>query len=258
MPLLDHFHPPLAVHRHWDAFHSRWAVAIADALNGRLPGDYFAEPQTSAGSRIEVDVATFDDGSPAARHESEIAGGGTAVLTTPARAYSPPAPQASIPAIFPDSFEVRIFSREAGPTLVAAIELVSPGNKDREDYRRAFASKCAAYLQQDVGLMVVDIVTSRHANLDNELVDLLRCGETCRLPAEGLYAVAYHPVRSRAKGRFGTLGPAGETGQIDIWLASLAVGQPLPILPLPLDKELFVPLDLDATYTDARQHSRLG
>ena len=30
MPLLDHFHPPLSERRHWEAFHSRWAGAIAD------------------------------------------------------------------------------------------------------------------------------------------------------------------------------------------------------------------------------------
>jgi len=258
VPLLDHFQPPLVLNRHWDAFHSRWAVAIADALNGRLPDDYFAEPQTSARSRIEVDVATFDAGPSAGQHKAQSAGGGTALLDAPARAYSPPSPKFSMPAIFPDSFEIRIISREAGPTLVAAIELVSPGNKDREDTRRAFASKCASYLQQDVGLMVIDIVTNRHANLHNELIDLLGADEKLRLVADGLYAVAYHPVRGRAKGPSGALGASGETGRIDIWPASLAVDGVLPTLPLPLDKDLFVPLDLEATYTDAREHSRLG
>lgn len=44
--LLDHFHPPLSERRHWDAFHTRWAAAIADALNDDLlPGGYFAEAQ---------------------------------------------------------------------------------------------------------------------------------------------------------------------------------------------------------------------
>jgi hypothetical protein len=257
MPLLDHFHPPLVINRHWDAFHSRWAVSIADALNECLPGYYFAESQTSAGSRIEVDVAAFETASRPARVEVE-SGGGTAVLAAPARAYSPPAPQASIPAIFPDSFEVRIISHEAGPTLVAAVELVSPGNKYREDYRTAFALKCASYLQQDVGLMVVDIVTNRHANLHNELIDLLGASEQFHLPFDGLYAVAYRPVRARANGPFGASGAAGEVGRIDLWQASLAVNGLLPTLPVPLDNDLFVPLDLEATYTEARRRSRLG
>src|SRR5271170_4810589 len=52
MALLDHFHPPLFSERHWEAFHARWAVAIADALNGSLPEDYFAETRTHVGSPI--------------------------------------------------------------------------------------------------------------------------------------------------------------------------------------------------------------
>ena len=44
--------------------------------------------------------------------------------------------------------------------MVAAIELVSPGNKDREETRSAFAAKCAGYLQAGIGLVVIDIVGS--------------------------------------------------------------------------------------------------
>jgi len=50
----------------------------------------------------------------------------------------------AIPAIFPDSIEIHILNSEAGPKLVAAIELVSPGNKDRPETRRAFATECTA------------------------------------------------------------------------------------------------------------------
>ena len=64
MPLLDHFHPPLFGRRHWEAFHGRWAAAMSDALNEVLPSDYFAEFQTTLGSQIEVDVATFTEAGP--------------------------------------------------------------------------------------------------------------------------------------------------------------------------------------------------
>src|SRR5205085_725706 len=64
-----------------------------------------------------------------------------------------------MPAVFPDDIEVQVFATTAGATLVAAIELVSPGNKDREEARRAFAAKCAGYLTRGVGLVVVDVVT---------------------------------------------------------------------------------------------------
>ena len=90
-----------------------------------------------------------------------------------ASTWAPPAPAHVIPAIFPDAFEVRIFSTMAGQTLVAAIELISPGNKDRAEQRQAFATKCASYLQQGVSLIIIDIVTNRRANLHNEIIRLL-------------------------------------------------------------------------------------
>ena len=54
---------------------------------------------------------------------------------------------------------------EGGRTLVAVIELVSPANKDRPAKRRLFAAKCATYLSRGIGLIVLDVVTSRQANL---------------------------------------------------------------------------------------------
>ena len=62
MPLLDHFHPPLSVQRHWHSFHNAWATFIASQLNQRLPAGYFAEGNVQFG--IEIDVATFSDSAP--------------------------------------------------------------------------------------------------------------------------------------------------------------------------------------------------
>ena len=53
--------------------------------------------------------------------------------------------------------------------LAAAIELVSPSNRDRPEARRAFVAKCASYLQRGAGLVIVDVVTDRLANLHEEL-----------------------------------------------------------------------------------------
>ena len=65
MPLLDHFHPPLHPVHNWEAVHSRWASAIADALNeDLLPPEYFAEPETRGRGRVEIDVATFEQPQP--------------------------------------------------------------------------------------------------------------------------------------------------------------------------------------------------
>src|SRR6516225_6707624 len=101
MPLLDHFHPPLAPRRHWESFHVNWAGAIADDLNERLlPEGYFAEEHAKLGPWVEIDAATFtdngQDGTPGP------AGPPTAVS---ARTWAPPAPALVLPAAFPDSFE---------------------------------------------------------------------------------------------------------------------------------------------------------
>jgi hypothetical protein len=124
MPLLDHFHPPLSGHRHWEGFHGRWAAAMSDALNESLPPEYFAEFQATLGTRVEVDVATFTENGTA-----EVPRDGSAATAVQARVWTPPAPVAVVPANFPDTFEVQVFSSAAGPVLVAAIELVSPGTR---------------------------------------------------------------------------------------------------------------------------------
>ncbi len=240
MPLLDHFRPPLSALRHWEAFHSRWAAAVADALNDHLlPSEYYAEVQVHVGSRVEVDVATFGDssGDPAAP------AGGVAVVAP--QLWSPPVATMSMPAIFPDSMEVLVLSTTGGPTLVAAVEFVSPGNKDRADARRAFAGKCANYLQQGVGVIVVDIVTNRQGNLHNELVAMTVCAPEFRMPQHSLYAVAYRPIRR----------PDSEL--IDVWTTLLRVGEPLPELPLALDRGICVPLDFELPYVEACRRSRI-
>jgi hypothetical protein len=243
MPLLDHFHPPLLGQRHWEGFHGWWAAALAGSLNeDLLPPEYFAEFQVTVSARIEVDVATFtEDSEPRAPRPN---GATTAVQT---RAWAPPAPVAVLPAVFPDDFEVQVFRNEGGPTLVAAIELVSPGNKDRDETRRAFAAKCAAYLQRGIGLMIVDIVTSRHTNLHDELIALLGLSEEFRFPTPThLYTTAYRPAHR------------GERNEIDLWREPLALGQPLPTMPLAVRGLGCLPIDLEGTYMEARKRGRIS
>jgi hypothetical protein len=223
MPLLDHFHPPLRNRRHWEGFHGFWADAMADRLNECLPSEYFAEFQVRLGTRVEAETATL----------TEIG--------------AADAPFAVMPAVFPDDFEVQVFSSVAGPVLVAAIELVSPGNKDRDETRRAFAAKCAAYLQRGIGLIVVDIVTARHANLHDDLMALLGHSDGFPFPAPTpLYATAYRPAHR------------AERNEIDLWREPLTLGQPLPTLPLAVHGLGCLPIDLEGTYMEARKRSRIG
>jgi hypothetical protein len=241
MPLLDHFHAPLFPTHSWESFHSRWATAIADTLDRTLPGRFFAEVQVHVGSRIEADVAEFEV-SPAPIEAANGSGDGVAVQT-----WAPPVAAGTVPLVFPDDIEVQVYDvREGGKRLAGVIELVSPGNKDCPENRPAFAAKCAAYLHRGVGLIIVDIVTSRRTNLHNELLALLGQAGAFAMPAEsGVYAAAYRPARRDG------------ANLLDLWPAPLAVGRPLPLLPLALRGAFFVPVDLEATYTETRHKCRL-
>src|SRR5207237_8559496 len=126
-----------------------WSTYLASHLNEQLPEGYFAEPNVQFG--IEIDVAAWE--------ESE------AVAIRFSSSWTAPAPTQTVPiALITDLVEVLVYSRAGGPTLAGAIELISPANKDRAPHRDAFVSKCAAYLQQGVAVILVDVVTDRQAN----------------------------------------------------------------------------------------------
>src|SRR2546423_1168048 len=161
MPLLDHFHPPLHGPRRWEGFHHAWATFIAQQLNQEtLPKDYFAEAEISVGPELEIDVATMELTRPT------DSGKGTATA-----AWAPGRPRITSKVDFAhlDSYEIRVYQDLGGAELRAAIELVSPRNKDRPGARRTFAAKCAGYLKHGIGVVIVDIVTARTANLHQEL-----------------------------------------------------------------------------------------
>ncbi|MEN8217001.1 MAG: DUF4058 family protein [Pseudomonadota bacterium] len=238
MALQDHFHPPLSIHRHWHAFHNAWATYIASNLNHVLPEGYFAEPNVQFG--IEIDVATFEkpgqfDDLPekvSMRPEKSIK-------------WVPPAPTQTFPfEPISELVEVSIFNDEEGPTLKGAIELVSPANKDRPAHRRAFVSKCLQYLQQGLGLIIVDVVTNRSANLHNELLKNITTSVS-NISNAPLYTTAYRVVTHNKE------------SSLDIWQESLELRQSLPIMPLWLPGSIFLPVDLGATYQLTCQEQRI-
>src|SRR5262249_26189604 len=152
--------------------------------------------------------------------------------------YAPPQALAAIPAVFPDRFEVRVFTTYEGRRLVGAIEFVSPGNKDRPEERQAFLAKCASYLSHGASVVVLDIVTTRPANLPNERLPGLNGPAGHLRDDTPLCAAAYRP------------GLRGETPQIDAWAEACAVGAALPTMPLRLTGDLFVPVEFEATYLE--------
>jgi hypothetical protein len=235
VPLQDHFRPPLGTRRHWHAFHHSWATYLSADLNRRLPEGYFAEPNVQFG--IEIDVAAFEEGNAAVDATGSVdpAIGGW-IAPAPAQTIALP--------VITDILEVQIFDHEGGPTLAGAIELVSPANKDRPEHRDAFVNKCAAYLQQGLGLVIVDVVTGRRANLHRELLG--RLGAESLLPqGVELYAASYRPVERDGEPR------------LDIWQEGLAIGQTLPSLPLWLRGALCLEVDLEGTYDRTCREQRI-
>jgi hypothetical protein len=130
--------------------------------------------------------------------------------------------------------EVSIFSRSGGPQLAGAVELVSPANKDRPAHREAFVSKCATYLRAGVGLLLIDVVTERPADLHRDL--LVRLGASDPGPGPALSGSAFRPVERDG------------AAVLDVWQEPMAIGQPLPTLPLWLRGGLCLPVELEATY----------
>lgn len=224
--LRDHFHPPLKDERDWHGFHHAWAVEIAADLNRSLPERYFAEP--SIQYNIEVDVGAME------RYKSE--GDDLVREAAAATVWSLPCPAQTLPVeILSDLVEVLVYYDLGGRRLVAAVELVSPSNKDRPSSRSAFVSKCASLLQQGIGLLIIDVVTDRRANLHNALLARLAPPEWIPMEAV-LYAASYH-VEER-----------NSTPTLDTWEQPLTVGQELPKMPLFLRGGPHVELPLDETY----------
>jgi hypothetical protein len=242
VPLFNHFHPPLSERRPWESFHATWASTLADILNRDIlsPG-YIALEQVHAGAAVEIDVASFSE-QPASASAN---GGGTATATR--TVWTPATAPLILPATFPPSCTVEILATEGGRTLVAAIELISPANKYGAAHRRLFAAKCATYLSRGVGLIILDVVTSRQGNLHNELTELLGLDAAFQMPeSPRLYSVAYRPLHVAGAGR------------IETWPYPLSVGLALPTMPLSLEAELCVPVDLEAAYSEACQRRRVG
>ena len=233
MPLHDHFRSPLDDEFHWEAMHATWPVMIVAALRGRLPTGFFAEPRVHSGRSAEIDVSTFEREDVGLSQRDEGGGVATAV-------WAPPRPTLAVATDLPgeEVYEVQIYDRRRRARLVAAVEIVSPANKDRPESRRAFVAKCAGLLRERVSVTVVDIVTTRSANLYTELLDFLD-GSDPRVGAEPLYSAACRMTKH------------DDQWQLEAWAQTLSLQEPLPTLPLWLADDLAVPLDLEKSYAES-------
>ena len=233
MPLRDHFRPPLADTASWEELHGGWPMVIVQQLRTILPPGYVAGPKVHAGAQIEIDVAAYER---TAGPDPSAAGEQSGGVATAAWVAEPVVRvETELPEY--DEYEVRVYDATRGRRLVAAVELVSPANKDRPEKRNAFVGKCAALLRNGVAVSIVDLVTIRQFNLYAELMAFVGHPDpTMSVDRPHLYAASCRWVCREPK------------SLLQSWSHPLALGQPLPELPLWLADALVVPLDLEESY----------
>jgi hypothetical protein len=234
MPLRNHFRPPTSQQGRWESLHAGWPMVMVQHLFGKLPPGFRLEPHMHLGTVYEIDLAATGSGATWSPADDDGGGGvATAVRTATGQTLA-----VDVDPPDPDEFEVRVYDEQTGGRLVAAIEIVSPGNKDRDDSRDDFVGKCVALLARGVCVSIVDPVADRPANLYAELLKRVDRTDPAADPPGPAYAVTHRwrkrPRRTRAES----------------WYAPLAVGLPLPELPVWLDDTRAVGLDLEATYQE--------
>ncbi len=242
MPLRDHFRSPLDDVHSWDELHGMWPAMIVRELIEILPEPYFAAPGVHSGTLYEIDVGTYREPS-AEPIGTDVGHGETAVAI-----YAPPKPSLTLQPQLPnqDVYEVRIYDSRRNRRLVAAIEIVSPSNKDRPETRGTFVSKVATLLKHDICVSIVDVVSTSPFNLYADLMRFLGSTDPALgEPPPSMYAVT---LRMRYE---------GQRRMMDNWYHPLAIGQPLPTLPIWLTEHFAVSLTLESSYEETCRTLRI-
>lgn len=211
-------------------FHYRWIAAIMDQLNsGILPPGCFAMAEQVIGGP-EPDVVTLHRIEP----KSNQARNSTLVAETPVR------PKTSLVMVADEDPYIRkanhIAVRHELGHVLAIIELVSPGNKNSMHAIRSLTDKLVQLLFDGVNLLVIDPLPpgprdpqGLHGLIWSELSD-----QPFQLPADGCRTVvSYQAAPTKTA-----------------WLELMAIGAPLPTMPLFLQQDYYVNLPLEASYSE--------
>lgn len=215
-------------------FHGGWITEISNALNGGLlPPDYYALTDQQAGE-IGPDVlalrASGSNGEPGLEEPS----GATAVAVSPPKVRYVATAEVDL---YPEKQRSLVIRHSSGDRMVALLEILSPGNKSGRWTFRAFLEKAVAALQQGYHLLLIDLhpPTARdpqgiHGALWSEIVE-----DTYVPPPDKPMTLAAYT--------------AGwpKTAYVE----PVAVGDPLPDMPLFLTRHSYVAVPLEATYQAA-------
>jgi hypothetical protein len=214
--------------RDWETVHLLWIAELGRWIKPRLPAGYRMSLATVSAlvvgpTPVHPDVSVRQHAEP------------TAPLADPEEL----APDQEVALAMVDPAQV-VHVNRAG-NLVAVIELISPRNKDRPESRRTTTDRFIGYLTHGIHLLMVD-VHPRPA--DFSFAD--------DLAAALLFPAPALPAPCATSYRMGGLSLVAGAGHLmAMWRRPLAVGQPLPSLPLPLTREVSVLVDLEKTYRSA-------
>ena len=219
----------------WDGVHQLWIVELLHWLKAHLPAGYRAYIGTTP---------TFAIGGPTEDRPD------VGVLDWPP-VIDPETPVA--PTDEPDveiavatlAGEKALFVERQG-RLIAAVELVSPRNKDRVSTCAAYTSTYVGYLLKGVHLLLVDVHRRplRFSFADRIAEELHLEQPACPSP----FAISY---------RVGEPAPNGGRF-LALWRRPLTVSAPLPTLRLALSVNESVAIDLEQTYARAADAAYLS
>lgn len=225
--------------RGWDSVHPIWMTYLIEWIRPRLPEGYKAFiggvpalTVASANGKPDVGVRRWDTPEPIAKPAT-----GTAVLEPDAE--------------FNGSVRLdphRAVHIDYHGQLIAAVELVSPRNKDRADSKETYTNRYLGYLRLGVHLMLVDVLPRPRAFSFADAITAGVGGDLPPLPSP--FVAAY-----RVNGPI----PVGDDigSSFSVWRRPLRVGDPLPTLPLPLSLHQSVLIDLEQTYQRAAEQAYL-
>jgi hypothetical protein len=130
--------------------------------------------------------------------------------------------------------------------LIAAVEVISPRNKDRPIARSAYLARYVGYLLEGANLVLIDV---HRRPAGHSFADLIAAQlQLVQPPVPPPLAVSY---------RVGEPAPSGGR-LLAIWRRPLSVDSPLPTIPLPLTPEQAVTIDLERTYSQAAADAYLS
>ena len=231
MPLHD-----WRVDRGWDSVHLVWLAQLLDWVQPRLPAGYRAYVGSVPALTIDV---------PNGRPDMSV----RQWPTTPSETPTAPASAAGAE---PDEEAVATFTLDPQRALhidlhgqlIAAIEIVSPRNKDRPAARERYLGRYGGYLRQGVHLLLIDVLPrpAAFSFADALAVNLGLPQPPCPAPC----AVSY---------RVGEPVPDGTI--LALWRRPLQAGQPLPVVPLAIGPQQRVLIDLEYTYGEAARRAYL-